>query len=399
MHDSGQRPSVFAGKYRIDGVLGEGGMGRVLRAHHLQLDQPVAIKVMKPELLAEGDAARRFALEARATASLKSRNTVRVLDVDQLPNGVPYLVMEMLDGQDLARLVTERGPVGLDRAIHYLLQATDAIAEAHERGIVHRDLKPQNLFLTNDGVVKVLDFGLAKTTSAPPSGPGAIVAAGTITSDSSRTGANLLVGSPHYMAPEQLWAGPVTPRTDIWALGATLYHLLAGVPPFPAPNMEVLANHILTQDVAPIAKRRDDVIPLADDLIRRCMMKDPGARFASVGALQGALLHLRVELQTRRALGVTTDVASTMPDAVTARPPEVSIGSKLDGTMPVTTRRDPTRAPLGASTVPSPPSTEPDLDGDRGPIAWQGSDEPTQISATDPSGQGPSVEDRGALRR
>ena len=382
MHDSGQRPSIFAGKYRIDGVLGEGGMGTVLRAHHVHLDQPVAIKVMKPELLVEGDAARRFALEARATAALKSRNTVRILDVDHLPNGVPYLVMELLDGKDLASVVAERGPVGLDRAIHYLLQAADAIAEAHERGIVHRDLKPQNLFLTNDGVVKVLDFGLAKTMAAP----------GTMLPESSRTGTNVLVGSPHYMAPEQIWSGQVSPRTDVWGLGATFYHLLAGVPPFPAPNMFVLANHITSQEVAAISKRRDDVSPLADDLIGRCMKKNPDERFRSIAALQGALLHLRVELQTR-ALGVTTDVASTTPDAETARPPQVSshtsspTGSKLDITMPVTTRRDSARPPLGASTLPSPPSPERDVD-EREPVEWQGNDEPTQISATDPSSTG-----------
>jgi len=393
MHDSGQRPSIFAGKYRIDGVLGEGGMGTVLRAHHVHLDQPVAIKVMKPDLLAEGDAARRFALEAKATAALKSRNTVRILDVDHLPNGVPYLVMELLDGKDLASVVAERGPVGLDRAIHYLLQAADAIAEAHERGIVHRDLKPQNLFLTTDGVVKVLDFGLAKAMNAPPSSPSRPPVPGTFLSDSSRTGDNVLVGSPHYMAPEQIWSGQVSPRTDVWGLGATFYHLLAGVPPFPAPNMFVLANHITSQEVAAISKRRDDVSPLADDLIARCMKKNPDERFRSIAALQGALLHLRVELQTR-ALGVTRDAASTTPDAVTARPPQVSSqpsspeGSLLHATMPVTTRRDSARPPLGASTLPSPPSTERDVDGDREPVEWQGNDEPTQISATDPTSTG-----------
>ena len=177
----------FARKYRVEKVLGAGGMGSVLRAQHLHLGWPVAFKVMHRELLPVPDAARRFVLEAKATASLKSPNAVRIFDIDYMPSGAPFIVMELLNGQDLATLVAETGPLTVERAVHYLLQACDAISEAHANGIVHRDLKPQNIFLTTDGVVKVLDFGLAKTLH--PLG----------TPDSSRSQGNVLIGSPHYM--------------------------------------------------------------------------------------------------------------------------------------------------------------------------------------------------------
>ncbi len=361
---------ALAGKYRIEGVLGSGGMGTVLRAHHLMLDRSVAIKVMHTELVTMEDAARRFVLEARATAVLKSQHAVRVIDIDRLPTGVPYIVMELLDGQDLATLVQQRGPLSVERAIHYLLQAADAISEAHGHGIIHRDLKPQNLFLTSDGVVKVLDFGLAKALRPLDSVP-----------QSSNTSTNVMVGSPHYMAPEQIWqAASVDQRTDIWGLGATLYHLLAGIPPFPAPNMLVLSSHIASHDPPKISDRRDDVSRTVDDVIGKCMKKKPDDRYKSIASLQGALLHLRVELQTGTAVSSTGSAASTTPGM--ERPP-----STFGGTMPVTTRRDGTVSPQEIATLP-PPTTEPlppPGATDRPPAVWTGDDEPTQIS-------GPSFE-------
>src|SRR5687767_15385323 len=153
---------TIASKYLVESMLGVGGMGAVLRAQHLELGEPVAIKVMHRELLGIDDAARRFALEAHATASLKSPNVLRIYEIGQLPSGTPFIVMELLEGIDLGTMVETRGPLPVDRMFHYILQATDAISEAHQFGIIHRDLKPRNLVLTKDGVVKVVDFGLAK---------------------------------------------------------------------------------------------------------------------------------------------------------------------------------------------------------------------------------------------
>ena len=353
---------AFAGKYRIESVLGSGGMGTVLRAHHIQLDRPVAIKVMHSELLAVGDAARRFALEARATAALKSSHAVRIIDIDRLPSGEPFIVMELLDGMDLAKIVEQRGPLTVDRAVHYLLQAADAIAEAHGQGIVHRDLKPQNMFLTAEGIVKVVDFGLAKALRPFGSAP-----------ESGQTMANILVGSPAYMSPEQIWsAHSVDQRADIWGLGATLYHLLTGAGPFAAYDMDTLASLIANSDPPAVAARRHDVSPTVDAVIARCLRKNREDRYQTIASFQGALLHLRVELQQ----GASRSRAHPLDNVNTVMTP-------LGGTMPLATRRVPMPSaeqdPDNAFTIA--PSTQPDsppqMARDGGPITDD--DEPTQI--------------------
>jgi len=164
---------ILAGKYRIDRVLGAGGMGVVVAAHHLQLDERVAIKFLLPEMLAQQDAVMRFSREARAAVKIKSEHVARVTDVGTLETGAPYMVMEYLEGIDLAELV-RRGPLPITQAVDFVLQACEAIAEAHALGIVHRDLKPANLFLATlpGGVqsVKVLDFGISKLTGLSASG-------------------------------------------------------------------------------------------------------------------------------------------------------------------------------------------------------------------------------------
>ena len=308
---------TLAGKYRVDGLLGSGGMGKVLRAHHLQLNRAVAIKVMQCEPSVD-DPGRRFALEARATAALKSPHVVRILDSDLLPSGAPFLVMELLEGKDLARVVAEKGPLTVDRAIHYLLQAADAISEAHAMGIIHRDLKPHNLFLTTEGIVKVLDFGLAKALSrrAPSHQRRA--------PESAQTATNMLVGSPHYMSPEQLWPGSkVDVRTDIWGLGATFYHLLTGGPPFSAHDIEALIAIVTSgKEAPPVSDRRDDVSKTVDTVLVRALRRNPADRYQTIGAFQGALLHLRIELQT-----------GSIRDTV--------VGAGTLGTTPLSTERDP----------------------------------------------------------
>src|SRR5579859_1664764 len=187
---------LLAGKYRVERVLGVGGMGIVVAARHEQLEQRVAIKFVRDEALDNKEAVERFLREARAAVRLKSEHAAKVLDVGTLESGAPYMVMEFLEGSDLAAVLVERGPLPVEEAAEYVLQACEAVAEAHAAGIVHRDLKPQNLFLarTVGGAprVKVLDFGVSKTLHGNPTTGGGL------------TQTRLMLGSPLYMSPEQM---------------------------------------------------------------------------------------------------------------------------------------------------------------------------------------------------
>jgi len=201
---------VLGGKFRIERVLGEGGMGIVCAATHLQLGQLVALKFMLPQAMAHAENIARFEREARNAVRLKSDHVAKVTDVGRLDDGAPYMVMEYLEGNDLDAVLAERGPLPIPVAVDFVLQACEAVAEAHSLGIVHRDLKPKNLFLaTKHGgrsIVKVLDFGIAKQLG--------------VTEDMSLTRTTQVIGSPNYMSPEQLRASKdVDHRTDIWALG------------------------------------------------------------------------------------------------------------------------------------------------------------------------------------
>ena len=242
--DFGVRPGdILAGKYRVERVLGIGGMGAVVAAHHLQLGERVALKFLLPEALTSAEAVGRFVREARAAVRIKSDYVARVIDVGRLENSAPYMVMEYLEGTDLAGWLRRWGPLPAEQAVEFVLQACVAIADAHGLGIVHRDLKPANLFCTrrSDGqlVVKVLDFGISKLTDGAPSEPGAMAA--------TRTSA--VMGSPLYMSPEQFRsAKTVDARTDIWSLGVILFELLGGVVPFQGEGFGELAVKIATQD-------------------------------------------------------------------------------------------------------------------------------------------------------
>jgi serine/threonine protein kinase len=272
---------VLAGKYRVDRLLGVGGMGVVVLATHLQLEQKVALKFLLPWALANQQAVERFTREARAAVRLKSDHVARVLDVGTLETGSPYIVMEFLEGIDLGDLIQRPGhKIRIDEAVDFVLQACDAVAEAHALGIVHRDLKPRNLFLTtgNDGnaLIKVLDFGISKS-----SGHGG---------DLSLTRTTEIVGSPNYMSPEQLRASrDVDSRTDIWALGVILYELLGGTVPFVAETLTQLTALVITEPPRPLHEIRPDVPPGLVEVISRCLEKDPTRRLPSVADLAMAL--------------------------------------------------------------------------------------------------------------
>ena len=273
---------VVAGKYRVEQVLGAGGMGMVLAARHLQLDQRVAIKMLLPHSLRNPELVARFDQEARATVRIQSEHVVKVLDVGQ-ERGSPFMVMEYLEGSDLAGVLKKRGPLPLGDAVTYVLQACEALAEAHKQGIVHRDLKPANLFLTQraDGspLVKVLDFGISKATLASGLGP-----QGGLTMDAT------VMGSPNYMSPEQLKnSKDVDVRADIWSLGLVLYELLTGAVAFQADTLAELHVAILQSFPGSLSQKRPDLPPEVEMVVLRCLQKDRNFRFASVAELAQAL--------------------------------------------------------------------------------------------------------------
>jgi len=277
---------VLAGKYRVERVLGQGGMGVVLAAHHLQLEEPVAIKLMLGDTASNPEAVGRFVREARAAARLQSAHVARVSDVGTLDDGRAYMVMEYLDGSDLAVLLAANGPLAVGDAVDYLLQAGEAIAEAHSLGIVHRDLKPSNLFLTRrrdrTPHIKVLDFGISK-----------VVHTGLTPSQPSMTQPSTMMGSPLYMSPEQMTsARDVDGRTDIWALGVVLYELLVGVPPFVAETLPEICIMVLQSPAPKLRQHRPDAPPELELALERCLAKRPSDRFENMAALAVALRSL-----------------------------------------------------------------------------------------------------------
>ncbi len=274
--------STIAGKYRVERVLGQGGMGVVVVAMHDELDQRVAIKFLLKDALTDADWVARFAREARAATRIKSEHAVKVYDVGKLDTGAPYMVMEYLEGCDLQSILNERQRIPTSEAVEYLLQACEAIAEAHGAGVVHRDLKPANLFVTHrtDGsaCVKILDFGISKMTSL------------TGGRDHTVTNTSAIVGSPLYMSPEQMKASKnVDRRTDIWSIGVILQELVSGVPSFVANTTAELCALVLTAPPTPLSETMPDAPAGLAAVIDRCLRKSPDERYATVAELAQAL--------------------------------------------------------------------------------------------------------------
>jgi len=261
-------------------------MGVVLSATHLELDAPVAIKVVREEFAGSQEMVERVLFEARAAARMRSNHVVRVLDVARLDTGCPYIVMEQLRGTDLGLALWEKGPFSVPEAIDYVLQACEGLAEAHSLGIVHRDLKPGNLFLakTPEGVVlKVFDFGISKEVSTP-------LRSVTRVSRTSLTSSGEPVGSPYYMAPEQMRASPdVDARADIWSLGAILFELLTGQCPFEGDTITEVCGKVLVEGPPSLAAFANGTATELDPVIARCLEKDPNLRYQNVGELSHAL--------------------------------------------------------------------------------------------------------------
>lgn len=346
---------LVAGKYRIEGVIGIGGMGVVVAARHEQLDQRVAIKLVHGTALRNDEAVQRFLREARAAARLKSEHAARVLDVGTLESGVPYMVMEFLDGSDLGKVLEQRGPLPVEVAAEWVAQACEALAEAHAAGIVHRDLKPQNLFLarTVGGTprVKVLDFGVSKSIETMTSGPGAL------------TRTRAMLGSPLYMAPEQMRSSrDVDARVDVWALGVVLFELLTQRWPFEADTLPELCLMVVNDPPRSLSQVRPDIPEAMVRVIDRCLDKDKDKRFANAAELASALEPLmpppaRVVVERAR-MAMASQPRHPAPDrsSLAGRPLAVPGGR-------VPTRTSPTPASWGSKLAPS---------KGRGPFVWIG---------------------------
>ena len=270
---------VIAARYRVEGVIGVGGMGIVVSGVHLDLEQRVAIKLILPSAMNNEGLRERFVREARAAARLRSEHVTKVLDVGKLPSGAPYMVMELLEGCDLGEVLAKNGPLPYETAADFIAQACEAVAEAHAQGIVHRDIKPQNLFLTTcvggGALVKVLDFGVSKVSVAGMD---------------NLTRSMMVMGSPVYMSPEQMRsARDVDPRTDIWALGVVLFELLTGRAPFDAESIPALCLKVAAEAPPSLARERPDLPAGLAAVVMRCLEKHPEDRFPNVGELAAAL--------------------------------------------------------------------------------------------------------------
>ncbi len=280
LEPSVQIGQVLAAKYRVDRVLGAGGMGIVVAATHLQLDQLVALKFIRREAMAIPEVVSRFEREARSAVRLKSEHVARIIDVGRLETGSPFIVMEYLEGQDLSGLLEQHGPLGVASACDFIVQACDAIAEAHGLGIIHRDLKPGNLFLANTShgqqIIKVLDFGISKNQTA--------------LGDPNMTRTQAVMGSPGYMSPEQMRSTKsVDGRTDLWSLGVILYELVAGRVPFHADTFTALCLKVAMDPHPPLPALPAALPPGFEAVVSRALEKDPALRYQSASELAQAL--------------------------------------------------------------------------------------------------------------
>jgi serine/threonine-protein kinase len=321
---------IVAGKYEVTGLLGTGGMGYVISARHVELGEMVALKFLRPEALAHAELVERFAREARAAAKIRSEHVANVFDVGTLPDGTPFIVMEYLAGKDLADYLHQEGALPIDVAVEYIMQACEALAAAHAHGIVHRDIKPENLFLTQQAqgmyLIKVLDFGISKI--ALPRGKRDLV----------RT--QMALGSPVYMSPEQIRrSDQVDARSDIWAIGCVLFELLTGVTAFDEPSLLELSAAILERDPVPLQTLRPDASEELEQVVLRCLEKNPDHRYQNVAELAVALYPFaprRARISAERCYHMLKNagIVSTELELASSYPPALSGARIATGALP-----------------------------------------------------------------
>jgi eukaryotic-like serine/threonine-protein kinase len=312
---------VIAGKYRVERVLGVGGMACVVAAKHLHLDESVALKFLRREFLTQRGVAERFTREAKAACKIRSEYVARVYDVGTHA-GAPFLVMDHLVGRDLYTVLLESGPLPVDAAVEYAMQTCAALAAAHSIGIVHRDVKPENLFLVEHHglpTVKLLDFGISR-----------IALTGLALGEVSRMTGATTIGTPLYMSPEQIRSSASADgRSDLWSLGIVLYELLTGLPAFQAEGVSEVFAAILEQEPLPLREVRPDVPPGLVEVLERCLRKDPDERFQNAAELAAALLPFA----PARALAVAERSSSTLGTAAPHPVAPPSVGSRSEPTV------------------------------------------------------------------
>lgn len=344
---------IIASKYHVEHILGQGGMGVVVAARHMQLGQRVAIKFLRVPH-EDPQAVERFLREARAAVQIQSVHVARVMDVGTLEDGVPYIVMEFLVGRDLSDVLKQDGPLSVENAVDFVLQACEAIAEAHAKGIVHRDLKPANFFLTrradNTPLIKVLDFGISKSKTMEDGTP-----------QVSMTATTALMGSPLYMSPEQLRSAKhVDVRTDIWSLGVILFELLAGRPVYEADTLIGLAAMIASDPAPALQSVRADVPAGLAEVVERCLQKAPEERPQTVAELAAALApfgsqHAQISVQrikgvihaSQQISGIPHPSTTALGQAATALAPGAATANGWGQTSP----NVPARGGIGGRVV------------------------------------------------
>ena len=336
--------TTLDGKYRLDTVLGRGGMGSIYRATHLMLDKPVAVKLINADLAPSPEMVRRFQREARAASNLNHPNIAAAFDLGQTTDGTLYIAMELVSGQSLKEAIRTGGPMASVRIVRILGQVASALAAAHANGIIHRDLKPQNIMLTQAAgggeVAKLLDFGIAKTFDD---------------NATQLTSTGLVLGTPQYMSPEQAAGRPIDGRSDLYSLGIILFEMLVGEVPFNDPSTPAVLVKHLTEPAPPPSKRRPDLaIPVAiESVALRCLEKEPGARYQTATEFATALEQAGVAYGAGASAvaNEATVIVTPRTETPTQRTAPIATPTlRTDSTQPV---------PAAASAVPQAPSPPP----------------------------------------
>ena len=300
-------------KYRLDARLGEGGMGTVYRATHLLIDRSVAIKVLKQRFVTDDAAQERFSREARAAGRLQHTNAVSVTDFGRSPDGLVYIVMELLEGKSLREVLAREAPLDTARAVSIMMQIAAAVAAAHEAGIIHRDLKPGNIFVVQrkhvPPIVKVLDFGIAKLATE---------ADGREVKNITQTG--VMIGTPRYMSPEQCDGAELTPASDVYGLGIILYEMLTGTTPFSGPTPLAVALKHSSEKPRPPREFSPAIPPALEEIVLRALEKKPENRPADAGAFRRELYQMAEKLGLEHSAGFSAPTIETLRDVGTETP-------------------------------------------------------------------------------
>jgi len=315
------KPTILNQRYRLVELVGAGGMATVYRGEDLLLERTIAVKFLREPFASDPAFRERFLGEARAAARLDHPNIVRIYDVGEDEGNHPYIVMEIVEGEDLKTGIRRDGPLSVNQALYLTQQICAGVGLAHRAGIVHCDLKPQNILVTYEGQAKVADFGIARafhheerTNQEEPE--------------------DVVWGSPHYIAPEQAMGKPPTPATDVYSIGVMLYEMLTGVPPFHDPDPTALALKHLQEEPVSLRSLNPRVPPGLELLVRRALSKDPSARYHNadqLGTAVGAYIQQGVEYTQTQ-----TTVSATRPQSVDAPPPTTGgAGVEPESTQPV----------------------------------------------------------------